>query len=122
MVKFNSKSPAIPLALFVIFIVAIQACVKHDIKQCKSETVVSYANEIRPIVLANCAIPGCHNGDNGESRNWTEFQKFSDHAQEVKRRIQLPKSNQDHMPRVGDITTTQIELIICWVEQGAQNN
>jgi hypothetical protein len=122
MVRLKSKFPALPLPLFVIFIVMLQACVKHDIKQCQSETVVSYINDIRPIVLTNCAITGCHNGDNGDSRNWTDFQKFSDHAQDVKRRIQLPKSSEDHMPRVGAITTTQIQLIICWVEQGAQNN
>jgi len=113
---------------FLVFVWALfQACVNHDIgKQCVLNSTVSFSNDIKPIITSNCAIQGqndkCHNGDNGADLNWTVLSNFQQHAQEVKRRIQLPQSNADHMPREGAITDQQIQLIICWVEQGAQDN
>jgi hypothetical protein len=119
------KFPAIPLALLIV--TSLQSCVSHDTgRQCLSNTTVSFAQQIKPIITSNCAIQGvndgCHNGDNGADLDWRVLGNFQQHSTEVKRRIMLPKSNGDHMPREGVITAEQIQLIVCWVEQGAQDN
>jgi hypothetical protein len=120
--------------LLLSFIVSIvsQSCVNHDIAKqepnlCESDTTISFNDHIKPIITSNCAIQGtgdnkCHNGDNGADINWTVLSNFQQHSHEVKRRINLPKSNGDHMPREGELTGNQIQIITCWVEQGALDN
>ena len=123
----------ISLATFVYLLIAfasiltMYSCVEHNLpKSCESSVIVSFEAKIKPIITANCAIQGvddvCHNGDNGADIDWRVLSNFQNHASEVKRRIRLPKSNGDHMPREGSITESEIQLIVCWVEQGAQDN
>ena len=103
----------------------ILSCVQHDvstISTCIDPQEVSFGDDVAPIVETNCAISGCHNGDNGSDRDWTNFQKFQDHATEVRRRITLPADDPDHMPASGSLTTAEIQTIICWVDQGAKDN
>lgn len=83
-------------------------------------TTVSFQSEINTIINTSCAIPGCHNGDNGASRNWTIFSNVEDNAQALRARTTART-----MPPPGSgvtITDEEIDLIACWVQQGAQNN
>lgn len=83
----------------------------------RGDTGTSYANDIKPIIDTNCAIPGCHNGDNGESRNWTVFANVQNNAAHIKLR-----TGNKTMPLTGSLTQDQIDLIACWVDDGAKNN
>jgi hypothetical protein len=85
-----------------------------------SQTGVSFANDIAPILQANCIKSGCHNGDNGADRNWSVFANVKSNAQNIK-----TKTGNKSMP--ADIAPTglpqaQIDLIACWVDSGALNN
>ena len=113
--------------LFLITGLSIESCVNHDIGpvkvDCDGYTTVSFSNDIKDKIIAvKCAIPGCHNGSLGADRDWTDFTKFQGHAQEVKRRITLSPFAHDKMPRTGSLTYDQIKTIVCWVEQGANDN
>jgi hypothetical protein len=83
----------------------------------RGQTGVSYLNVIKPIITTNCAISGCHNGDNGASRNWTILANLQNNAQNVKLR-----TGNRSMPLTGSLTQDQINLIACWVDDGALNN
>jgi hypothetical protein len=101
------------------------SCVQHDIPlqvDCLSDTEISYVEDVDPIVIQNCAISGCHNGDNGTHLDWTDFDNFQSHSAEVRRRVTLPSDHPDHMPKSGSLTVVEIQTIICWVDQGALNN
>jgi hypothetical protein len=101
------------------------SCAEHNIPivvDCERTDVVKYSTEVDIIVQTVCAVSGCHNGDNGEDRNWEEFEKFQSHSAEVRRRITLPGEHPDHMPRKGSLTKAQLQAIICWIDQGAQAN
>lgn len=78
----------------------------------------SYDQQVKEIIMTNCAISGCHNGDNGASRNWTVFENVQNKADRIKEFTQS-----GFMPQ-GDGTLTQQEkdLIACWVDDGALNN
>jgi uncharacterized membrane protein len=117
--------------ILVVFaaMTALHGCVNHDLatKQytCSSSAQVSFSNSIQPIVESKCAIVGdggCHNGGNGADLDWREFSNFQSHAQAVKDRITRPANESGHMPKIGSLTDEQITLIVCWVDQGAQNN
>ena len=81
------------------------------------DTGTSFATDIQPIITSYCAISGCHNGDNGSSRNWTVFANVQANAQKIKTRT----ANRT-MPLTGSLTQQQIDLIACWVDDGAKNN
>lgn len=85
-----------------------------------SATGVSYANDIFPILQANCIKSGCHNGDNGANRNWSIFTNVKNSAQAIKTRTGNKSMPADIAP-IG-LPQNQIDLIACWVDDGALNN
>lgn len=83
----------------------------------RANTGVSFASQIKPIIDTKCAIPGCHNGDNGANRNWTVFANVKENAANIKTR-----TGNRSMPQTGSLTQEQIDIIACWVDDGALNN
>ena len=83
------------------------------------DTGTSFATDIKPILDKNCAVPGCHNGDNGASRNWTVFTQVQNNASNIGTR-----TTNKSMPPAGStvLTEDQIRLIACWVDDGAKSN
>jgi len=82
------------------------------------ESNVSWAQQIKPIIDANCAVSGCHVAGTGRI-NFTEFANVQNNASAIKNRTaggNMPPSSRP------DLTSTQIELIGCWVDDGAQEN
>lgn len=83
-----------------------------------SSTEVSLENDIMPLLLAQCTFSGCHNGDLGASRDWTAKSNILEKASGIKARTQSGS-----MPRSpGVLTQNQIDLIACWVDNGALDN
>ncbi|SNT30590.1 SprB repeat-containing protein [Ekhidna lutea] len=79
---------------------------------------ISLSNDIMPLLQAQCTFSGCHNGDNGSDRNWTEKDDVLNKAEGIKSRTQ-----NGSMPRSpGTLTQDQIDMIACWVDDGAQDN
>ena len=78
---------------------------------------VSFEATIKNIIDTKCAISGCHNGDNGADRNWTVLSNIQNNAANVKGFTQSGA-----MPQTGSLTQEQIDLIACWVDDGALNN
>jgi hypothetical protein len=76
---------------------------------------VSYATSIKGIIETNCAISGCHNGS--QSPNLSSFGSIQSSASRIKARTANAS-----MPRGRTLSQTQIELIACWVDDGALNN
>jgi hypothetical protein len=78
---------------------------------------VSLSQDIQLIINTNCAVTGCHN--NAQSPNLNTLQSIIDNANRVRSR-----TSSGTMPPSGrqDLTQTEIDLIACWVEDGALNN
>lgn len=78
-------------------------------------TGTSWANEISPIVKVNCAKSLCHDGTGqADLRLYVNAKKFA---------ADIKKFTQDKsMPRDGSLTQAQIDLIACWVDDGALEN
>jgi hypothetical protein len=84
----------------------------------RGNTGVSYANEIKPIITATCALPQCHDAAQG-ARNWTTYDNVKGNATNIKTR-----TGNGSMPTGNGLKLTQeqINLIACWVDDGAPNN
>jgi hypothetical protein len=79
---------------------------------------VSLANDIMPLLQAQCTFSGCHNGDNGSDRNWLQKEDVRAKAENIKSRTQSGS-----MPRSpGVLTPDQVDIIACWVDDGAKDN
>lgn len=79
------------------------------------ESGVSFAQQIKPIIDASCAVSGCHNGTQApDLRVLSNVQAF---APEVK-----ALTGSRTMPAEGTISQSQIDLIACWVDDGAKDN
>lgn len=81
---------------------------------------IKYSTEIKPIFDVSCNLSSCHGSGNG-ARDWTVFSNVFNQ----KDRIKLRTGNRT-MPITGNgvsaLTQAQIDLIGCWVDDGALNN
>jgi hypothetical protein len=81
----------------------------------QGNTGVSWQTDILPLVEMKCALTGCHNG-----RSEVDLRIYDEakaHAAEMKSLTQ-----DGSMPFDGSLTQEQIDLIACWVDEGASNN
>ena len=78
-------------------------------------TGTSWENEIKPIMETSCAKSGCHNGSSRPDLREFENAKF--YAKSIK-----SKTQDKSMPREGTLTQQQIDIIACWVDDGAFKN
>jgi len=77
---------------------------------------VSYSNLVSPIISNSCAITGCHVSGTGRV-NFTIFSNIQANATGIKSRTAT-----GNMPRTGSLTQEEIDLIACWVDDGALDN
>ncbi len=86
-----------------------------------------YQREIHPILVAHCTNSGCHDGLNGVG----DYRVYEDIKQRVEmeedgesavlHRINLPVTDDDHMPNDGtSLSTSEIDKIESWIKNGYQ--
>lgn len=76
---------------------------------------VSFETSISPIIQNKCAISGCHNGT--QAPDFRVFKNIQDNAAQVK-----TLTGNRTMPQKGSLTQNEIDLIACWVDDGALQN
>jgi hypothetical protein len=82
----------------------------------RGNTEVRWALDIKPLFTTYCATQGCHNGISrtNDFRKYTWASRF---ANDIKVR-----TGNRSMPFNGSLTQHQIDLIACWVDDGAPEN
>jgi hypothetical protein len=95
---------------------------------CNPDTAY-FQNDIFPIIISNCAKPGCHDGSGGEAQPLTTYEQIMNivkpgQPNQSKLYQVITQSGEDKMPPAGNtpLTSDQINLIYTWILQGAQNN
>lgn len=81
---------------------------------------ISYSQQVKEIILSNCAVSGCHDGSQGQGLDWTIFSNVQSNAKDIKTRTQ----NGDMPPQESGLSLTQQQkdVIACWIDDGAINN
>jgi hypothetical protein len=82
----------------------------------RGETDVSWTNDIKPIMEEYCATSGCHNGIS-RSNDLRKYPTAKFYSKSIK-----SKTQDRTMPFDGTLSQYQIDLIACWVDDGAQFN
>jgi hypothetical protein len=77
---------------------------------------VSYKDQVGPIIMNSCSVIGCHDGSSAQPdfRTLATVQSLS---AGIKSRTQS-----GNMPKTGALTQEEIDLIACWVDDGALDN
>lgn len=76
---------------------------------------VSFAASISPIISTKCAVSGCHSGS--QFPDFRSFKNIHDNAAQIK-----TLTGNRTMPQEGSLTQAQIDMIACWVDDGALEN
>ncbi len=74
-----------------------------------------FSADVAPIIASSCAISGCHNGT--QSPTLTNYAQISANASNINSQVQSGA-----MPKGSTLSTTQKNIIKCWVQSGALNN
>jgi len=82
----------------------------------KVSSKASFSNDILPIISANCALSGCHNGSN-QLPDFRTLKTIQANASGIK-----SLTGNRSMPQGGVLTQDQIDLIACWVNDAAPDN
>lgn len=82
-------------------------------------TGTSFDNHISPIISSNCAVSGCHNGDDASLPNFTSFSTIKNNAGSIR---SMTTSGAMPPAGAGSLTDSEVELIACWVDDGALDN
>jgi len=90
--------------------------VRKSVTIAQGVTGVSWKDDILPIMQTRCAITGCHNGVS-RTNDWRIYTQVKANAAEIRKRTQNKS-----MPFDTEMPQASIDLIACWVDEGAQNN
>ncbi|MEQ9439190.1 MAG: 2-polyprenyl-6-methoxyphenol hydroxylase [Cyclobacteriaceae bacterium] len=111
------------LRIILILLVVASACTNDNEEDlfgevtCRDDT--SLADDVQPIIAANCAISGCH-------VSGTQLPNFSQKSTIINRAANIRNKTKDRTmpPPASGITLSaeEIQLIDCWVAQGANDN
>ncbi len=76
---------------------------------------ISFTSAIAPIISTKCAVSGCHNGS--QAPDFRSFTNIKANASQIK-----TLTGNRTMPQEGSLTQSQIDMIACWVDDGALQN
>lgn len=78
----------------------------------------SFATDVQSIITSNCAVSGCHVSGGAAPISFSTFSNIQSRASQIK---SLTQSGQ--MPKdAPKLPQAQLDLISCWVDDGALNN
>lgn len=95
---------------------ALQCEFRFSAEIARANTGVSWSNDVKSIVTVSCAKSGCHVSGTGRV-DLSKFGNVKLYAGEIRARV-INKS----MPYDSRLSDSQIQLIACWVEDGAIEN
>jgi hypothetical protein len=95
---------------------AASCTAKLNITVQQANTNTSWTNNILPIIITNCAVNGCHDG-----KTRTDYRLYNN---ALKNAANIKLYTQDGRMPFDDLalSQSQIDLIACWVNEGAPEN
>jgi uncharacterized membrane protein len=121
----------IKIILFFVF-----ACTALVFNSCRHEAdfsnapVISFSNDVQPIITTRCAMDGCHSTYNHEELSLVTYEDVMEivkagnsHNSKLYETI-TALNGEKRMPPLPDnrLAYNQITKIMVWIEQGAKNN
>ena len=78
----------------------------------------SFTTDINPIIQASCTSSGCHgNGSRNGPGALTSYQEIFNARSSIRSAVASGS-----MPQGGSLPSSQVNAILCWIDNGATNN
>lgn len=107
------------LSLFVgIIALANTSCKKDEEPECESTTAISYSADVEAIFTTSCNTSGCHR-DGFSSGDFTDFDEIKNKISGGSMKSRLVDRS---MPPSAELSDSDLQKLLCWIEQGADNN
>ena len=109
-------------ALLISAGIVLFSCKKDVAPAPACPTVISYANDLKPILDVNCSTSGCHDVSASGGYDLSAYSGVSANADVILHVInQEPGFNPmpQGLPKLADSTIQQFS---CWIQQGKQDN
>ena len=112
--NFSNLGPG----LYTIFVIDNNECKSEERVTVPEQMIVSFSNQIVPILSANCNISGCH--CDGNSLCFETYETVKANVLGIKDRTAARAMPPSYSGKT--LTDNQIQDISNWVYQGAENN
>jgi hypothetical protein len=86
--------------------------------ECKN---ITYSANVFPIIQQTCAITGCHIAGFPDG-DFTRFEDLKDKVNNGSFKNSVIDGNAPVMPETGKLPDAQIQVLQCWLKNGAPNN
>jgi uncharacterized membrane protein len=113
------------LAVFVIIQLCVQSCYYdheqdlYHIRVVDCNTVnAKFAANVMPIISSYCATPSCHNSTGVGGVVLQTYDQVKSKIDRINQRVLIDRT----MPPNGALTTSEPNIIQCWINGGALNN
>lgn len=83
---------------------------------------IKYAKDIQPIMIGNCATPGCHVAGGTGPGDFTTYAGVFSKVSNGTFKARVIDGTPGFMPSSGRLPAAEIEKIQCWLGAGAPNN
>ena len=100
-------------------------------EQVSSTTLVSFSNEIIPIFVADCNATSCHSTVGGVALDLESGNAYDNLFIHGTVDVAFPETSAlylrmnstiDPMPPAGKLTQYKVDLVLAWIQQGANDN
>ena len=119
------KSEILRLASFGILLSVMDSCYYDNEQKLYHLTTVdcstisaTYKNDVTPIITNNCSTPSCHNSTGAGGVTLLTYDQTYSKLDRIKQRVLVDKT----MPPNGALNAAEINIIQCWINNGAPNN
>lgn len=113
----NRLIQAVSVTMLTIVISFLLSCNKQTaaVTPSNCDPSTSFKNQIKPILVSNCDLSGCHDGTNLPAL--ADYSTSRDGAAQIQNAI-----SRSIMPPNKSLSTANKNLILCWISNGTPNN
>lgn len=98
------------------------SCKKDQTPEAQCDEVISFSIDVQPLLMNSCATSGCHNAASAANTMVFEsYESIFEHKDIILRSVRH-EAGVTPMPIGPQLSAENIQIIACWIEQGAANN
>jgi len=122
------KRLSLLLPLLPLWLLCGTACRHDPLTPLSDAPVISFKNDVQPVIISNCTESGCHGAGDHEFKLLTydnvmaKVKAGDPHASDLYSAITANTITTMPKPPNPRLTDTEIKTIYLWILQGAKNN
>jgi len=124
----NKQSVAATIIAFAFLTTFIASCRHDPLTPLEDAPLMSFKDNVQPIIISNCTQSGCHGVRGGEFELVTydnvmaHIQAGDPHGSKLYKTISANAIGKMPPAPNAHLTDEEIKIIYLWIKQGAQNN